>query len=124
MDIHVCKQCGSRFVYCRTCVFRPIRYKDNGFCSKECYEASNNKVEPIVEKVSEIILAEDIAPVEEVISVEVEPEIIVEEESSTETDVPTEDAITETNAVVEPTIKKETNTYKKKKNKYKYTSSY
>ena len=124
MDIHVCKQCGSRFVYCRSCVFRPIRYKDNGFCSKECYEASKNKVEPVVEKVAEIILAEDIAPIEEVVSVEVESNAIVEEESSIETDVPTEDTITETNTVVEPIIKKETNTYKKKKNKYQYTSSY
>ena len=38
MDIHVCKQCGASFAYCRACVFKPIYYKDKGFCSKECYE--------------------------------------------------------------------------------------
>ena len=52
MDIHVCKQCGARFVYCRACVFRPIRYKDAGFCSKECYEASKKVVEPTVEEIA------------------------------------------------------------------------
>ena len=120
MNIHVCKQCGSRFEYCRTCVFRPIRYKDKGFCSKECYEASKKVVEPIVEIepiVEEITtvepIVENIQPIEEEISVEAEPETIVLEE-----------APIETTTVVEPTIKKETNTYKNKKNKYKYTSSY
>ncbi len=109
MDIHVCKQCGSHFVYCRACVFRPIRYKDAGFCSKECYEASKIKVvepEPIVEEV----LIEDIQPIEEEVSMEVEAETI------TLTETPT----IETTTVAEPTIKKETyNTYKKKKNKYR-----
>ena len=124
MDIHVCKQCESRFVYCRACVFRPIRYKDLGFCSKECYEASKNitvKPEPIVEEVVTVeieepivennneISIEDTQPIEEEISVEAEPETIVLEEAP---------------IVVEPIVKKETNTYKKKKNKYQYTSSY
>ncbi len=123
MDIHVCKQCGSRFVYCRACVFRPVRYKDNGFCSKECYESSKIKVKPIVEEVVETISVEDITPIEEEVSVEVETETIVEEDTPTEVAV---EAIVsdETTTVVEPTIKKETNTYKNKKNKYKYTSSY
>ena len=49
MSIHVCKQCGSRFEYCRACVFRPIRYKDNGFCSKECYEASKIEIPAKIE---------------------------------------------------------------------------
>jgi hypothetical protein len=103
MDIHVCKQCGSHFVYCRACVFRPIRYKDNGFCSKECYEASKNKV--IKSKViEEVVLVEEPKQVDE---------IIKEDKVETETVVPVETTI-----VVEPTIKKETNTYKKKKNKY------
>ena len=122
MSIHVCKQCGSQFEYCRACVFRPIRYKDNGFCSKECYEASKNKVELIVEEVVETIPVEDIVPTEEV-SVEVEAETLVEEEAPIE--VESEVAIEENpTTVVETTIKNETNTYKKKKNKYKYTSSY
>ena len=111
MSVHVCKQCGSRFVFFRMCVFRPIRYKDKGFCSKECYEASKNVVKPIVETepvVEEITTVEDIQPIEEGISVEVEPETIVPEETSIE-------GIT----MEEPIIKKETNTYKNKKNKYK-----
>ena len=48
MDIHVCKQCGLRFAYCRACVFKPIYYKDYGFCSKECYTASKNKIEEVI----------------------------------------------------------------------------
>ena len=44
MDTHVCKQCGLRFAYCRACVFKPIYYKDLGFCSKECYEESKKEV--------------------------------------------------------------------------------
>ena len=83
MSIHVCKQCGSHFEYCRACVFRPIRYKDNGFCSKECYEASKNKVESIVEEVVETIPVEEIVPTEE-IAVEVEAETLVEEEAPIE----------------------------------------
>jgi hypothetical protein len=96
-----------------------VRYKDAGFCSKECYEASKKVVEPIVEKVDiepvveEITIVEDIKPIEEEMSVEAESETIALEEVSIET-----------TTVVEPTIKKETNTYKNKKNKYKYTSSY
>lgn len=100
MDIHVCKQCGSRFMYCRKCVFKPVRYKDAGFCSKECYEASKKVVEPTVEEVSIIEVNEPLV-----------------EKIEAETIVPTEVSI-ETTIVEEPIIKKETNTYKKKKNKY------
>lgn len=100
MDIHVCKQCGARFVYCRACVFRPIRYKDAGFCSKECYEASKKVVEPTVEEIAIIEVNEPLM-----------------EEVEAETIVPTEVSI-EAIIVEEPIIKKETNTYKKKKNKY------
>ena len=100
MDIHVCKQCGTRFVYCRACVFRPIRYKDAGFCSKECYEASKKVVEPTVEEVSIIEVNEPLV-----------------EKIEAETIVPTEN-FAETTIAEEPIIKKETNTYKKKKNKY------
>ena len=46
MDIHVCKQCGAHFAYCRACVFKPIYYKDLGFFSKECYEQSKKEVVP------------------------------------------------------------------------------
>lgn len=110
MDIHVCKQCGSQFVYCRACTFRPVRYKDAGFCSKECYEASKIKVVPVVEPkiTEEVVLVEEPKPIDEVIEEEVGIEVIT----------PVETPTIETTTVVEPTIKKETNTYKKKKNKY------
>jgi hypothetical protein len=120
MSIHVCKQCGSRFEYCRACVFRPIRYKDKGFCSKECYEASKNvtvKPEPIVEEVITVEIEEPIVEINNEPSIEevqpIEEEIAVEVLDNAET-------TTEATTVAEPTIKEETyNTYKKKKNKYK-----
>lgn len=46
MSVHVCKQCGSKFEYCRACVFRPIKYKDLGFCSKQCYDESKKEIVP------------------------------------------------------------------------------
>lgn len=70
MSIHVCKQCGSRFEYCRACVFRPIRFKDKGFCSKECYEASKIEIPQVVE-------------VEEILAVETE-EVVIDNEISEE----------------------------------------
>ena len=85
MDIHVCKQCGSQFVYCRACVFRPIRYKDKGFCSKECYEASKIEIpttveiEPIVEE----IFAEVTEPIVEEVIIE---DVISESENEIETE--------------------------------------
>ena len=110
MSVHVCKQCGLRFEYCRMCVFRPVRYKDKGFCSKECYEASKNVVEPVVELepvVEEVVtvepIVEDVQPIVE--------EIITEPSAEVEVFV-------EASIVAEPTIKNETNTYKNKKNKY------
>ena len=99
MNIHVCKQCGASFVYCRACTFRPIRYKENGFCSRECYEASKIKVVE-VELVKEEIIADNAQPIEEVAEVD--------------TIVETETPIVETTV-----IKNTTNTYKKKKNKYR-----
>ena len=75
MSIHVCKQCSSRFEYCRACVFRPVRYKDKGFCSKECYEAS--KIE-IPEKI-EIEAVEVEIPMVETEEVFIENEILEEE---------------------------------------------
>ena len=111
MTKHTCKNCNRIFEYCRGCLLSPIPYKDAGFCSKECYEASKIKVVPTVEikPIKEEVLTEDIKPIEEEISMEVEVETIV----------PVETPVIETTTVVEPTIKNETNTYKKKKNKYK-----
>ena len=115
MDTHVCKQCGSHFVYCRACVFRPIKYKDLGFCSKECYETS--KIEPIKDEVvTETHIETKVDSIEGV-------QPIVEETNLENAETSTEKAIAEI-SVVEPIMKQETyNTYKKKKNKYKYTSS-
>jgi hypothetical protein len=113
MKKHICKQCNRVYEYCRGCLLSPISYKENGYCSETCYEASKIKVEPIVEEVIETISAEDITPIE------VENETVVEEEIPMviETEAVVEEEIL---PVVEPTIKKETyNTYKKKKNKYK-----
>lgn len=70
MSVHICAQCGSKFEYCRACVFRPIAYKDKGFCSKECYEASKNKVEEVIQtKDVEVVLTDEdtSTPKEEVI---------------------------------------------------------
>ena len=118
MDTHVCKQCGSSFVYCRACVFRPIKYKDFGYCSKECYEASKVKVEPVVDEVVETISIEDIIPIEEVPA-----DVIADAVAEVDAPVEVKEIVT-TEKPIEATKKKETNTYKNKKNKYKYTSSY
>lgn len=61
MSVHVCKQCGRRFEYCRACVFKPIYYKDAGCCSKECYKASKNKIEEVIptEDVEVVVIEED-----------------------------------------------------------------
>jgi hypothetical protein len=70
MDIHVCKQCGLRFAYCRACVFKPIYYKDYGYCSKECYTASKNKIEEVIltEDVEVVVIEEDTStPIENAI---------------------------------------------------------
>ena len=59
MDIHVCKQCGLKFAYCRKCVFKPIYYKDLGFCSKECYIESEKEV---VRKDVEVVVDNEDTP--------------------------------------------------------------
>lgn len=43
MDKHVCKQCQKIYSYCRGCLLSPISYKESGYCSERCYEASKNK---------------------------------------------------------------------------------
>lgn len=100
MKKHICKQCQKTYDYCRGCLISPVLYKELGFCSEQCYEASKNNVVEIKPMIEEV-LTEDIQAVKEEVSVEVETPII------------------ETATVVESAIKKETNTYKIKKNKYK-----
>ena len=112
MSVHVCKTCGLKFEYCRACVFRPIRYKDLGFCSKKCYEASKNKIE-------EVVPAEDV-------------EVVVIEEG---TSTPTEKAIeypyffTETNkqlitSTEEPRLRKKRIKTIEEGQKEKYINDY
>ena len=95
MSVHVCKQCGDKFEYCRACVFRPVRYKDLGFCSKECYEASKNKIEEVVptEDVEVVVINEEdtSTPIEEAIEcpyffTATEEEAIEEKEENKEDD--------------------------------------
>ena len=108
---YTCSVCGKIYDYCRACVLTPIPHKESGLCSIECYRVSKNQVVPSVEPepIVEEVLTEDTEPIEEEVSIEVEANII---------------APIETTTVVESTIKNETNTYKNKKHKYKYTSSY
>lgn len=54
MDRHICKQCGRPFNYCRACVFKPISYKEAGFCSSEC-SAEFKKPKPVVEEVIPVV---------------------------------------------------------------------
>jgi hypothetical protein len=94
MSVHVCKQCGLRFEYCRACVFKPIYYKDAGFCSEECYHASKNKIEEVVpsEDVEVVVIKEDTStPEEDAIEypyffTATEEEIIEEKEENKEDD--------------------------------------
>lgn len=53
MKKHICKHCNKIYEYCRGCLLSPISYKENGYCSKICEEASQNKLE-------EVIPAEDV----------------------------------------------------------------
>ena len=71
MATYVCKQCGVKFAYCSRCELRPVKYKDLGFCSKACYEASKNKIEEVVptEDVEVVVINEEdtSTPIEEAI---------------------------------------------------------
>ena len=102
MAKYICPQCSKAFIYCKGCALTPDLYKEQGFCSKECYRASKNVVEEIVIE-EPIVEDNNESSIEEIQPIEIEAE-----------------ADAEAPVVVEPTIKKETyNTYKKKKNKYK-----
>lgn len=57
MDKHICRNCGKTYSYCRGCLLSPISYKENGYCSKECYEASKNqKIEEVVREDVEVVV--------------------------------------------------------------------
>lgn len=80
MAKYICPQCSKAFIYCKGCALTPDLYKENGFCSKECYHASKieipEKVE--VEPIEEEILTVETEPVEE--EVFIEDEVSEEEE--------------------------------------------
>lgn len=59
MEKHICKQCQKTYSYCRGCLLSPISYKENGYCSKECYEASKNQKEVIQKDVEVVVNNED-----------------------------------------------------------------
>ena len=63
MKKHTCKQCHRIYEYCRGCLLSPISYKENGFCSKACQEAFNNKIEEVIptEDVEVVITDRDIS---------------------------------------------------------------
>lgn len=48
MDKHICKRCQGVYEYCRGCLLRPVSYKENGYCSKQCEEASKIKIEEVI----------------------------------------------------------------------------
>ena len=120
MNIHVCKQCGSQFIYCRACVFKPIRYKDAGFCSKECYEASKGTMSFFVQQdvVEEDIAIEESQCVSDTIESvkQVDEEVLVETVVDVIGDI--DNDVVEIIAAAEPIIKKKTNAYKKKKRQH------
>ena len=59
MSKHICKQCQKTYEYCRGCLLSPISYKENGYCSKVCQEASKEVVP--TEDVEVVINDEDIS---------------------------------------------------------------
>lgn len=76
MAKYICPQCSKAFIYCKGCALTPDLYKEQGFCSRECYRASKMAVS------EEPFIIEEETPIEEEIIEETEeemPEIISEE---------------------------------------------
>ncbi len=76
-------------------MFKPLYYKDAGYCSKECYIASKNKIEEVVpsEDVEVVVINEEdtSTPIEEASEypyffTAAEEEIIEEKEENAEDD--------------------------------------
>lgn len=59
MSKYICKQCQKKYEYCRGCLLSPISYKENGYCSKACQEASKEVIP--TEDVEVVINDEDIS---------------------------------------------------------------
>jgi hypothetical protein len=71
MNRKVCRQCGKVFNYCRSCSFKPIPWKEAGFCSRECSaEHKKPKIKEVVptEDVEVVVIEEDTStPIENAI---------------------------------------------------------
>lgn len=60
MDRHICRQCNKVFNYCRSCVFKPIPWKEAGFCSKECSaEFKKSKTEEVIREDVEVVVIDE-----------------------------------------------------------------
>ena len=44
MAKYICPQCSRAFIYCKGCALTPNLYREKGFCSKECYNASKIEI--------------------------------------------------------------------------------
>lgn len=49
MAKYICPQCSKAFIYCKGCALTPDLYKEQGFCSRDCYNASKIEISPISE---------------------------------------------------------------------------
>lgn len=66
MDRHTCKNCERVYNYCRSCVLKPIPWREAGFCSRECSAAfkAAQKVEVVVTEIAPTETQEPITEVE------------------------------------------------------------
>lgn len=74
MAKYICPQCSKAFIYCKGCALTPDLYKEQGFCSKECYRASKQQDSNVNEEVFAIDVEEE-TPIEEFIIEDAEEEI-------------------------------------------------
>lgn len=65
MDRHECRHCGRKFNYCRSCMLKPIPWRDAGFCSKECSAAFKAVQEVVPTEDVEIVVIEEDTPAQE-----------------------------------------------------------
>ena len=66
MEKHICRNCGKIYSYCRGCLLLPISYKENGYCSKACEEASKNqKIEEVIQPDVEVVIEHEDIPTSE-----------------------------------------------------------
>lgn len=61
MAKYICKNpdCGRVFEYCRGCHLLPVPHMRDGFCSKSCQTAYNQKIEEAQEMGTRVVLEND-----------------------------------------------------------------